>query len=351
MWVVIAIALLVAFILAGYINQNLTYYKSGMEKVKQAGFTEKQVTIEGYKTNYAEGPDNGIPLLLIHGQGSQWQDYMKVLPELSKKYHVFAVDVYGHGQSARLPRNEYTNVRVGTLIAKFMKQVIKEPAVVSGHSSGGLITTWIAANRPELVKGVVLEDPPYFSSIMPRAKKTAGGDLARVTHDFVSQKQEMDFQKYYVQNSNYFALFGGLKQGIIDYSVDYMNNHPVQPLEIFFLPPSVNIYFQGLAHYDPVFGAVWYDNSWYKGFDTEASLAAIKVPAVLIHANYWHNHFGSYYDENGGLMAAMDNKDVAKVKSLLKGVKVVNIDSGHLVHFEKPIEHTKALFDLTSKVK
>jgi hypothetical protein len=65
---------------------------------------------------------------------------------------------------------------------------------------------------------------------MPREKKTAGGDLARVTHDFVSQKQETDFQKYYVQNSNYFAFFGGLKQGIIDYSVDYINKHPGQSL-------------------------------------------------------------------------------------------------------------------------
>ncbi|MFC7441420.1 alpha/beta hydrolase family protein [Laceyella putida] len=84
----------------------------------------------------------------------------------------------------------------------FHRQMLEfqQTGLVSGHSSGGLITTWIASNRPELVNGVVLEDPPYFSSIMPRAKKTAGGDLARVTHDFVSQKQETDFQKYYVQN-------------------------------------------------------------------------------------------------------------------------------------------------------
>ncbi|MBN2908788.1 alpha/beta hydrolase [Polycladomyces sp. WAk] len=96
---------------------------------------------------------------------------------------------------------------------------------------------------------------------------------------------------------------------------------------------------------------MWYDNSWYKGFDTEASLAAIKVPAVLIHTNYWYNHYGSYYDENGVLMAAMDDQDVAKVKSLLKGVEVVEVDSGHLVHFEKPDEYTKVLLDFASKVK
>lgn len=351
MWTGIVILLLIIFLLAGYLYQNMTYYQSGIQKVQEAGFKEKKVNVKGYNTNYVEGPDNGTPLLLIHGQGSKWQDHMKVLPELSKKYHVYAIDVYGHGQSDRLPANEYTNVRVGTLISEFMKQVIKEPAVVSGHSSGGLITTWIAANRPELVKGVVLEDPPLFSSIMPRAKKTTGGDLARVTHEFVSQKKEKDFQKYYVQHSNYFGFFGGLKKNLADYSVNYIEKHPGKPLEIFFLPPSINIYFQGIAKYDPSFGAVWYDNSWYNGFNTEATLAAIKAPTVLIHTNYWYNHFGSYYDERGVLMAAMDDKDVVKVKSLLKGVQIVQVDSGHLVHFEKAKEYTKVLLDFASKVK
>lgn len=30
--------------------------------------------------NYAEGPDNGPALLLVHGQGMQWEDYARMLP-------------------------------------------------------------------------------------------------------------------------------------------------------------------------------------------------------------------------------------------------------------------------------
>ena len=38
--------------------------------------------------------ENGNPpLLLIHGQMSIWQDYALVLPELSKNWHIYAVDV------------------------------------------------------------------------------------------------------------------------------------------------------------------------------------------------------------------------------------------------------------------
>ena len=49
--------------------------------------------------NYGE-VENGRPaLLLIHGQMSVWEDYAPVLPELSKSWHIYAVDVYGHGGS------------------------------------------------------------------------------------------------------------------------------------------------------------------------------------------------------------------------------------------------------------
>ncbi|WP_169815148.1 alpha/beta fold hydrolase, partial [Nocardia uniformis] len=153
-----------------------------MTLVRDAGFTEKWVDVDGYRTNYAEGPDRGTPLLLIHGQGSRWQDYQRVLPELAERHHVYAIDVYGHGGSARLPGDEYTNARIGELVARFVDEVIGTPVLLAGHSSGGLTATWLAAVRPDLVRGVVLEDPPYYSSIMPRAAQTTGGDMARVAH-------------------------------------------------------------------------------------------------------------------------------------------------------------------------
>lgn len=53
----------------------------------------------GAVINYGEVTNDKPPLLLIHGQMSMWEDYALVLPELSKKWHVYAVDVYGHGES------------------------------------------------------------------------------------------------------------------------------------------------------------------------------------------------------------------------------------------------------------
>jgi len=76
------------------INAQLT-------KMYNKGFTEKQIKLkDGTVLNYGEGPSNGkTPLLLIHGQAMTWEDYAKVLPEISEYYHVYAVDCHGHGES------------------------------------------------------------------------------------------------------------------------------------------------------------------------------------------------------------------------------------------------------------
>ncbi|MCA9961573.1 MAG: hypothetical protein KC443_21185, partial [Anaerolineales bacterium] len=54
-----------------------------------AGFQELKTTINDVSLNYVVGPNNGQPLLLIPGQMESWQGYKCVLPELSKRFHVF----------------------------------------------------------------------------------------------------------------------------------------------------------------------------------------------------------------------------------------------------------------------
>jgi pimeloyl-ACP methyl ester carboxylesterase len=41
-----------------------------------------------------------------------WQSYQRVLPELSRRFHVFAVDVRGHGRSGWTP-GRYTFQNMG----------------------------------------------------------------------------------------------------------------------------------------------------------------------------------------------------------------------------------------------
>ena len=108
------------------------------------GFTEKKFDTGEVVLNYVEGPDNGPPLLLIPGQMESWQGYKPVLPALSERFHVFTVDVRGNGKST-WTTGHYSYNECGNDLRIFLYDVIGEPAVVSGLSSGAVLTVWLAA--------------------------------------------------------------------------------------------------------------------------------------------------------------------------------------------------------------
>lgn len=139
-------------------------------EITEAGFRERQHNTGDIHLNYVEGPDNGPALVLIPAQMGTWESYHKVLVPLSRHFHVFAIDVRGHGKSSWTP-GDYSWQSIGKDMRAFLQQVVKVPAIISGNSSGGLIALWCGANVPELVAGVVLEDAPVFSAEMPRFKE------------------------------------------------------------------------------------------------------------------------------------------------------------------------------------
>lgn len=164
--VLILLILLAAILLAAgiYIYKCTHYWQPSYRATIKAGFEEKQATLpDGSTINYAEGPDNGEALLLIHGQTGCWESYTSVLPELSKHWHVFAVDCYGHGKSAHDEARYYLDKNGDDLIW-FTDKIIGGKTVVSGHSSGGLLAAYVAAYGGDNIAGAVLEDPPVFST-------------------------------------------------------------------------------------------------------------------------------------------------------------------------------------------
>ena len=155
-----------------YTDGNLHAEERSIAKAYDSGMVEKRAVVDGSTINYGEGPDNGPALMLVHGQGMEWQDYASVLPELTKRYHVFAVDCFGHGKSDRDP-TLYSCKLNGDALISFAEQVIGGGYIVSGHSSGGVLAAYIAANDPN-VKGLVLEDPPLFRVTPEEAQEGAG---------------------------------------------------------------------------------------------------------------------------------------------------------------------------------
>ena len=122
---------------------------------------ESTLQLDDRHINYAEGPQNGPPMLLIHGISGRWEDWDPVLRFFTPDWHVYAVDLRGHGKSSWV-NNAYQWRQYALDQVEFIEQVIDEPAFVIGHSLGGATAVGLNALRSDLVRAAVYEDPPLF---------------------------------------------------------------------------------------------------------------------------------------------------------------------------------------------
>ena len=310
------------------------YKNPADKKLAEAGIVEKTAQVGVVDFHYAEGPDNGPALLLLHAQLLDWYTYHSVLPELSTKFHVFAVDYPGHGKTTYPADYPMTANQIGSDLASFIQTVIREPTDVTGNSSGGLLTTWLAANRPDLVKALVLEDPPLFSAEYPEIKQSIANKAFQTSYQAVQEEYTGDFLDYWITNSaQFFKRYAGpFSQPLIQFAVHhYKAANPDKPVEIAFLPASVQEVVRGLHYYDPRFGAAFYDGTWNADFDHAEALRKIQCPALLLHANF-------EIEEDGTLDGALSQEQADHAVSLLQNGQYIRVDSSHVINLEHPDE-------------
>lgn len=334
-----AIFLVLLIIIMILIIYMKNYKNPNNKKLAEAQIEEKKAQVGDINFNYAEGPDNGPALVLLHAQLLDWYTYSEVLPELSKQFHVYAIDYPGHGKTTVPEGYEMSAKQIGSDLAKFITEIIKEPIYVTGNSSGGLLTTWLAANEPDLVKAILLEDPPLFSAEYPEIKQTIAYRSFTTSHSAMENGYNGDFLNYWIKNSTKFfqTYTGPFSQQIIEFAVNsYRRSNPDRPVEIAFLPSSVKEMIRGLNYYNPEFGNAFYEGTWNEGFDHEEALTKIECPVLLLHANY-------SFTEDGILNGAMSQEMADKAASLIHDCTYVKIDSSHVVNLEKPEEFTQIL--------
>jgi pimeloyl-ACP methyl ester carboxylesterase len=107
------------------------------------------------------GNDSGTPLVFLHGLSSARSTWARFTAEFGPERRVLTIDHRGHGESAHA-RGTYTLDHYGPDVATFIEQVVGGPVLLIGHSLGGVIAHTIAWSRPDLVRGVLLEDPPLY---------------------------------------------------------------------------------------------------------------------------------------------------------------------------------------------
>lgn len=105
------------------------------------------VDLNDVQLHYAEAPGPGPALVIVHGLTGSYAEFLHLVPELARQAHVYLLDSRGHGRSGRA-ESGYQLVDYGRDVVSFLQQVVGRPAVLVGHSLGGLVAVWLAANAP-----------------------------------------------------------------------------------------------------------------------------------------------------------------------------------------------------------
>ncbi|MEV6349910.1 alpha/beta hydrolase [Actinoplanes sp. NPDC051851] len=315
------------------------YRDPGQRRVDAAGYRQKVAQIGDVALSYVEGPDIGPPLVLLHAQHMDWYSYNLVLPALAASFHVFDVDYPGHGGTVCPAGYPMTATRIGGDLATFIETVVGEPAYVTGNSSGGLLTTWLAANRADLVRAIVLEDPPLFSSEYPRIARTIADRSFRTCANAVRDGTG-DFLLYWIRASRTFFdknVGKGSGWALTEAIKERRRAHPGEPVEIGLLSnDTVRQFIRGLDRFDPRFGAAFHDGSWNAGFDHAEALRGIDCPTLLLQAN-----FSVLAD--GTLDGAMSQEDASLAMSLLRRGTYQRVDATHVIHLDKPQDFVRTV--------
>src|SRR5262245_22940586 len=128
-----------------------------LEKSWRNEYAKHEVNLStGVQLKYHDvGPQNGKPIIFIHGPGSSSRDWYLVGPELLDSYRVLAMDLRGHGESQH-PECCFTIEDYERDVIAFMDALKIDSATIVGHSMGSFIAERIALDFPERVQKLIL---------------------------------------------------------------------------------------------------------------------------------------------------------------------------------------------------
>lgn len=107
----------------------------------------------------AWGPDQGRPVLCLHGWADNCGSFSTLIPLLPQECRYVAVDLAGHGLSSHRPAGaSYSMVEYVVDVRRVADALELKKFSIIGHSMGGDIAGLFAALYPEMVDALVLLD-------------------------------------------------------------------------------------------------------------------------------------------------------------------------------------------------
>lgn len=271
-------------------------------------FDEARVDLGEVRMNYATvGPADLPALLLIPGQAESWWSYEDALPLLAARFQVYAVDLRGQGRSTWTP-GRYTLDTMGNDLVRFIDRVIGRPTIVSGHSSGGVLSAWLSAYaEPGQVRGAVWEDAPLFASELTPAWgqsiRQGLGPLFAMWNKWLGDQWTIG-DWVGMQAAAATELPAWMPGALAAMSVRREGADAAPPQDPNGPP-------QNLREYDPEWGRAFATGTATAGCDHARMLAGVRVPVLFTH------HFRMVDDETGTVMGTISDLQVRHVRELV----------------------------------
>ncbi len=112
---------------------------------------------------WREAGDSENPVVIfLHGSWNDSNQWTKIVEPLSKKFHCFAIDLLGFGNSTAIETPSSIEMEVDCLY-EFVTALKLRPVYLVGHSLGAWIAVRYTLKYPDLVQGVVAISPEGFS--------------------------------------------------------------------------------------------------------------------------------------------------------------------------------------------
>src|SRR5688572_20927235 len=103
-----------------------------------------------------DGGHGGVPVIFLHSFGGDSSHWASQLDHLRHHRRALAVDLRGHGKSAKPKERDYSMDAFVRDLEAVVKELKLQRFVLVGHSLGAAVANAYAARHPRQVAGVVL---------------------------------------------------------------------------------------------------------------------------------------------------------------------------------------------------
>ena len=244
-------------------------------------------------------------LVLLHGGGQNAHTWDTVALALGRP--LIAIDLPGHGHSARRADRDYGPWRNAEAVAAVLDQAAARAAAVVGMSLGGVTAIRLAAARPDLVRKLVIVDvTPEVQDPMRQLSRADQGAVALIAGP-------PTYDSFDAMAAAAIAVSprrprSAVERGVRHNSVQLPDGRWTWRYDLFNQPA-------GLADFTPL---------W-------ADVAAITAPVMLVR---------------GGDSRFVPDADLDHLRQLQPGLRAETVpDSGHAVQSDQPLQLTRLLED------